>query len=57
MRRTLVVDPLIRAKHSELLSEPVVIRVRKFDEEGAQKFNEEMEKRAHDRPTHYPRCN
>lgn len=44
MRRTLVVDPTIRAKHHELIDQPVVIRVTKFNEEGAKAFGDEMEK-------------
>lgn len=44
MRRTLVVDPRIRGKHEELIQQPVVVRVRKFDEDAAKTFGEEMEK-------------
>lgn len=44
MRRTLVVDPRIKGKHEELVTQPVVIRVSKFNEEGSKAFSEEMEK-------------
>lgn len=44
MRRTLVVDPRIKAKHHELLDQPVVVRVTKFTEEGAKSFTDDMEK-------------
>jgi len=44
MRRNIIVDPLIRAKHYELIDQPVVIRVTKFNEDGAKSFTEEMEK-------------
>lgn len=44
MYRILNVDPRIKAKSSELIEQPVVVRVRKFDEEGAKEFHENMEK-------------
>jgi ATP-dependent protease ClpP protease subunit len=51
MRRTLTVDPRIRGKIEELLPQPVIVRVTKFDQDGAKAFTEEMEK-AHQ--THQP---
>jgi ATP-dependent Clp protease, protease subunit len=47
MRRNLVIDPRIRCKPDELITPPVVIRVTKFNEEGAKSFGEELEKAHH----------
>ncbi len=44
MRRVLVVDPRIKGKHEELITQPVVVRVTKFTEEGAKIFSDDMEK-------------
>lgn len=46
MFKKLVVHPLIRAKHAELLDMPQVVLVQKFTEEGVKQFRDEME-RAH----------
>lgn len=43
MKKHLIVDPLIRPKYSELILDPVVIRVTKFNEEGAEEFAEKIE--------------
>lgn len=47
MYKKLVVDPLIRAKHSELIDSPVVVVVQKFNEEGVIDFISDMEKAHH----------
>lgn len=47
MFRKLVVDPRIRAKHTELVDTPVVVHVQKFTEEGVKEFHENMEKAHH----------
>lgn len=44
MRHQLIVDPRIKAKHSELIDRPVVVRVTKFNEDGAKEFQDNMEK-------------
>lgn len=44
MRRTLIVDPRIKGKHEELVAQPVVVRVTKFNEDGSKAFGDEMEK-------------
>jgi len=46
MYKKLVVHPLIRAKHAELLDMPQVVLVQKFTEEGVKEFRDQME-RAH----------
>lgn len=43
MLRKIVVDPLIKAKRSELVHEPVVVTVQKFDDDGVTKFKADME--------------
>jgi ATP-dependent Clp protease protease subunit len=47
MYKKLVVDPRIRAKHTELVDTPVVVRVQKFTEDGVKDFHENMEKAHH----------
>lgn len=44
MKKYLTVDPNIIAKHGELIDEPVVVRVTKFNEDGAKEFAEALEK-------------
>ena len=44
MLKKINVDPRIRAKKSELIAEPVVVHVQKFDDEGVKDFREQMEK-------------
>jgi len=44
MKSLLEVDPRVKGKHSELVDEPIVIRVNDFDEYAAKKFSEEMRK-------------
>lgn len=46
MFKKLVIHPLIRAKHAELLDMPQVVLVQKFTEEGVKDFRDQME-RAH----------
>lgn len=43
MKKYLIVDPLIQSKHSELIKDPVVVRVNKFNEDGAKAFAEDLE--------------
>ena len=43
MYKKLTVDPIIRAKHSELLDQPVIVVVNNFNDEGVKNFREEME--------------
>lgn len=47
MYKKLVVDPNIRAKHSELIDPPVVVLVQEFDEKSVKEFREQMEKAHH----------
>lgn len=47
MYKKLVVDPLIRAKHTELITEPVIVTVNEFNDKAVKEFTEQMEK-AHD---------
>jgi len=51
MLKTFTVDPKIKAyyngKHSDLIEQPVIIRVNKFSEEASEKFSQNMSK-AHD---------
>ena len=47
MLKKINVDPRIRAKKSELIAEPVVVHVQKFDDEGVKDFREQMEKANH----------
>jgi ATP-dependent Clp protease protease subunit len=47
MYKKLTVDPIIRAKHSELLDQPVIVVVNNFNDEGVKNFREEMEKAHH----------
>ena len=50
MLKTFTVDPKIKAyncKHSDLIEQPVIIRVNKFSEEASEKFSQQMSK-AHD---------
>jgi len=47
----LIVDPRIKGKVEELIPQPIIVRVSKFNEDGAKLFSEEMEK-AHQ--THQP---
>lgn len=42
MNNLLIVDPLIRTKHSDLVTPSVIIRISQFKEEEAKKFSEEM---------------
>ena len=42
MRRTLIVDPRIRGKYTDIIDLPIVLRVRKFDEEAAKTFTERL---------------
>ena len=44
MKRILEVDRRIRGKITDLVDEPVIIRVKDFDEESAEKFSLEMNK-------------
>jgi len=44
MIKKLEVDPRIKAKHDILLDQPIIIRLKKFNEEGADKFTEELNK-------------
>ena len=44
MKNLIVVDPRVKGKQSELVDEPVIIRVNDFNEEAAKKFSEEMTK-------------
>ncbi len=46
MNNILEIDPLIKAKRSDLLEPPVIIRVSEFDNETAKEFSESMS-RAH----------
>ena len=46
MYRKLVVDPVIRARHADLIKTPVVVLVQQFNEQGVKDFREDME-RAH----------
>lgn len=46
MYKKLVVSPLIRAKYSELIDQPQIVLVQKFNDEGVKEFREQME-RAH----------
>lgn len=45
--KRLIVDPLIRAKHEDLMLSPVVVRVTQFDEPSAAAFAAEVEKAHH----------
>jgi len=47
MKKILKVDPRIRAKVGELIESPVIVRVTKFNDEGAKEFCENMEKAHH----------
>ena len=47
MYKKLTVDPVIRAKHNELLDMPVVVVVTTFNDEGVKNFREDMEKAHH----------
>lgn len=44
MFKKLVVDPLIKVKHADLIDQPVVVLVQKFTEEAVKEFREQMEK-------------
>jgi ATP-dependent Clp protease protease subunit len=44
MLKRLEVDPRIKVKHDTLLDQPIIIRLKKFNEEGADKFTEELNK-------------
>lgn len=46
MLKKLIVSPLIRSKHSDLIDQPQIVLVQKFTEEGVKEFREQME-RAH----------
>lgn len=46
MLRKIQIDPRIRAKHNEVIDQPIVVRVTKFNDEGAKEFAENLE-RAH----------
>ena len=46
MYRKLIVDPVIRARHADLVKSPVVVLVQQFNEQGVKDFREDME-RAH----------
>ena len=43
MFKRLIVDPLIKAKRDDLINDPVIVVVQKFDDEGVTKFREDME--------------
>ena len=47
MLKLFSVDPKIRVKHQDLIEQPIIIRLNKFNEEGAEKFSQAMSK-AHD---------
>ena len=47
MYKKLTVDPAIRAKHNELLDQPVIVVVTTFNDEGVKNFREDMEKAHH----------
>jgi ATP-dependent protease ClpP protease subunit len=44
MYKKLIVDPIIRAKHSEIIDQPVIVIVQKFDDDAIVDFREDMEK-------------
>ena len=44
MLKKMIVDPLIRCKHIELMESPIIVRVRKFDDDGSKDFIDHMEK-------------
>lgn len=44
MYKKLVVDPRIRAKYAELIDQPQIVHVQKFDDEGVRDFRDQMEK-------------
>lgn len=44
MYKKFIVDPRIRAKYPELIDQPQVVYVQKFDDEGVKDFRDQMEK-------------
>lgn len=54
MLKKMIIDPLIRCKHSELLEVPTIVRVKKFDEDGSKDFIEQMEKALNSGQTFIP---
>jgi ATP-dependent protease ClpP protease subunit len=44
MYTKIIVDPRIRAKHSEVVEPPLIVIVQQFNDEGVTKFRSEMEK-------------
>jgi len=44
MYKKIIVDPIIRAKHSEIIDQPVIVIVQKFDDDAIVDFREDMEK-------------
>jgi ATP-dependent Clp protease protease subunit len=44
MYKQLIVDPKIRAKHTEIIESPQVVLVRNFTEDAVKEFREQMEK-------------
>lgn len=44
MYKKFIVDPIIRAKHSEIIDQPVIVIVQKFDDDAIVDFREDMEK-------------
>lgn len=47
MLKRLTVDPRIRAKHAELIEPPIIVRLSKFNEDGAKEFAEQLDKAHH----------
>jgi ATP-dependent protease ClpP protease subunit len=47
MLKKITVDPRIRAKRSELIAEPIIVHVQKFDEDAVKEFREQFEKALH----------
>ena len=47
MYKSLVVDPRIRAKHTDLIESPVVVLVQNFTDTAVKEFHEEFEKASH----------
>jgi ATP-dependent protease ClpP protease subunit len=54
MFKKLSVDPIIRAKHEELLDQPVIVTVNSFDDDGVKNFRKAMEKAHHTGQTVIP---
>lgn len=47
MFKKLSVDPIIKAKHEELLDQPVIVTVNSFDDDGVKNFRKGLEKAHH----------